>query len=66
MREHRKNQAKGRRGPSEYLPPLESYRAEYLRRWREIAAAYGIELSFEDAALVNFVASDRTEKKGGK
>jgi len=48
----RENQAKGRRGPSEYMPPLESYRAEYLRRWGEIASAYGIELSAEDAALV--------------
>ena len=62
----RENQAKGRRGPSEYMPPLASYRAEYLRRWREIAAAYGIELSFEDAALVNSAVVDVAPLEGSE
>jgi hypothetical protein len=34
------NQAKGKKGPDEWLPPNQSYRCEYLSKWRHVLSKY--------------------------
>lgn len=36
------NRAKGARGPDEWLPPLGSYRCEYLLRWAAVLESYDL------------------------
>ncbi len=38
-------------GPSEYLPRA-GFHGDYLRLWREVVAAYGLQLRPEDARLL--------------
>lgn len=37
------NQSKGDKGPAEWMPPLGSYHAEYLRQWSAVICKYGLE-----------------------
>jgi hypothetical protein len=39
------NQSKSAKGPSEWMPPDESYHCEYATRWRFVAAKYELELA---------------------
>jgi hypothetical protein len=43
------NQSKSAKGPSEWMPPDESYHCEYVRKWDFLAAKYELELSEMDA-----------------
>ena len=36
------NQSKGDKGPARWMPPLESYRGEYLKRWGAVVSKYGL------------------------
>jgi hypothetical protein len=53
-----KNQSKSAQGPSEWMPPDESYRCEYVRQWDFIATKYELVLSAEDSAMINQVSQD--------
>lgn len=46
------NSSKGDRGPSEYMPPLVSFRCEYIRRWRFLLAKYEIEPDPADREVI--------------
>ena len=48
------NQSKNDRGPSEYMPPLESYRCEYIRRWKFLVAKYELDIPRADSSLIAF------------
>jgi len=39
------NQAKGDKGPDKWMPPLKSYRCEYVQRWSKIKNKYGLSKS---------------------
>ena len=47
------NRSKGSRGPDEWLPPLETFRCEYLDIWLAIKTRYGLELSCSEEATIN-------------
>jgi hypothetical protein len=34
------NQKKGKKGPDEWLPPNQSYRCEYLGKWKYVLSKY--------------------------
>ena len=38
----RLNRQKGARGPTEWLPPVEAYRCEYMLRWHRVLQKYGL------------------------
>lgn len=44
----KENRSKGKRGPSEYMPPLESYHCEYAVAWVEVSFKYELSMPEED------------------
>lgn len=46
------NQSKSDRGPSQYMPPLEAYRCEYMRRWKFLVAKYELAIDKADSDLI--------------
>ena len=52
--EDRVNRQKGAKGPLEWLPPAESFRCQYVTRFKRVVLKYGLEMqtpewsSFED------------------
>jgi hypothetical protein len=49
------NQSKSAKGPSEWLPPEESYRCEYVRKWDFLMNKYELVLSVEDLESIDDV-----------
>ena len=49
------NQAKGDKGPDEWMPPLKSFWAEYARRWMAVKAKYGLITSEKEEAALKIV-----------
>jgi len=49
------NRSKGSRGPDEWLPPLEGYRCEYIRKWVAIKATWDLASSDCEAARIEYM-----------
>lgn len=49
------NRSKGSRGPEEWLPPLESARCGYVRRWREAKTRWGLAQDEAEAAVLAYM-----------
>ena len=49
------NQSKGAKGPSEYMPPRQEYRCEYIRRWRFLLSKYELEADADDLRVIRDV-----------
>jgi hypothetical protein len=49
------NRSKGAKGPDEWLPPLESYRCEYLARWLAVKEAHELTMTEGEAAVVDYM-----------
>ena len=46
------NQAKGAKGPTEWLPPNHKFRCEYLSMWRNLLARYkGLEMTVKESRV---------------
>jgi hypothetical protein len=52
------NQSKSAKGPSEWMPPDESYHCEYVRKWDFLVNKYELALSAEDSATINQVSQN--------
>jgi hypothetical protein len=51
------NRSKGSREPSDWLPPWEAYRCEYLRDWVTVKKAWELEIDYAEAlSLVDLMA----------
>lgn len=46
------NRKKGEKGPDKYLPPLASYRCEYVRDWAKIKEDWELEMSEDEGTAV--------------
>lgn len=49
------NRSKGKKGPDEWLPPLEAYRCGYIERWVDVKEAHELTLAEGEAAVVGYM-----------
>lgn len=49
------NRSKGKKGPDEWLPPLESYRCEYIARWLSVKESHELTLAEGETAVVSYM-----------
>ena len=49
------NRSKGDRDPARWLPPNESYRCEYVRKWVLIKATWGLDMDADEQEAVREV-----------
>lgn len=58
------NASKGDKGPSDWMPPSETYHCMYANKWRVVANKYGLVLAAEDDAKISEVLKGC--KEGGE
>jgi hypothetical protein len=49
------NRSKGSKGPDEWLPPLESYRCEYITLWVGLKEANGLAMATCEANTIKYM-----------
>lgn len=49
------NRSKGAKGPDEWLPPLESYRCEYIDRWVAVKEAHELSMAEGETAVIGYM-----------
>ena len=49
------NRSKGKKGPDEWLPPLETYRCGYIERWVQVKEIYELTMTDGEAAVVGYM-----------
>lgn len=49
------NRSKGSRGPDEWLPPLASYRCEYIVNWTKTKASWDLEFGEGEFAVITYM-----------
>ena len=52
------NRKKGARGPDGYMPPLESYRCEYVQLWVKIKEDWELEMTEAEGEAVQEVLDE--------
>ena len=52
------NQAKGAKGPSQWLPPNKAYRCEYVKRFDNVVRSYGLVYEIMEATQVRLRLKD--------
>lgn len=49
------NRSKGSKGPDEWLPPLESYRCEYIEKWLAVKTSNELSLAEGELAVISYM-----------
>jgi len=49
------NRSKGSRGPDEWLPPLTSYRCQYIENWLAVKSSWELELAEDESARITYM-----------